>query len=142
MFIYPRTIRFHETDAAGVVYFANVLTLCHEAYEASLAAAAVNIRSFFNGQETAVPVVHASVDFCRPIGCGDAIAIHLTPLQTAESAFEIAYRLHLNADDQPLLAQAVTRHVCLQTSPRQRTVLTPELIRWIVQWSGPALADG
>ncbi|MEM9980588.1 MAG: acyl-CoA thioesterase, partial [Cyanobacteria bacterium P01_D01_bin.2] len=61
-YTYRRTIRFHETDAAGVVYFANVLTLCHEAYEASLAAAGINVRVFFGGGSLAVPVVHGSVD--------------------------------------------------------------------------------
>ena len=46
-FLYTRTIRFHETDAAGVVYFANLLTLCHEAYEAALAEAGLDVKSFF-----------------------------------------------------------------------------------------------
>jgi len=32
-FVYGRTIRFQETDAAGVIYFSNVLVLCHEAYD-------------------------------------------------------------------------------------------------------------
>ena len=47
-FVYTRSIRFHETDAAGVVYFANVLVLCHEAYEASLAAAGIDLGEFFS----------------------------------------------------------------------------------------------
>jgi 1,4-dihydroxy-2-naphthoyl-CoA hydrolase len=56
-FIYSRTIHFQETDAAGVVYFANLLALCHEAYEASLAEAGVDLRQFFSsGGEVAVPV--------------------------------------------------------------------------------------
>ena len=32
-FAYYYTVRFQDTDAAGVVYFANVLRICHEAYE-------------------------------------------------------------------------------------------------------------
>ena len=46
-FTYERTIRLGDTDAAGIMFFANYLVLCHEAYEASLAAANwVNISLF------------------------------------------------------------------------------------------------
>lgn len=58
-FIYDRTIHFSETDSAGVVYFANILTLCHEAYEASLVASGIELRSFFSSKEIAVPITHA-----------------------------------------------------------------------------------
>ncbi|MBD2021122.1 1,4-dihydroxy-2-naphthoyl-CoA hydrolase, partial [Leptolyngbya sp. FACHB-36] len=44
-FVYSRTVRFSDTDAAGVVYFASALSICHEAYEASLAAVGVDLRS-------------------------------------------------------------------------------------------------
>ena len=46
-FTLRRVIRFQETDAAGVVYFANLLALCHEAYEASLAHAGIALKPFF-----------------------------------------------------------------------------------------------
>jgi len=34
-FTYSRTVHFADTDAAGVVFFANFLAICHEAYEES-----------------------------------------------------------------------------------------------------------
>ncbi|MHC5822651.1 MAG: acyl-CoA thioesterase, partial [Nostoc sp.] len=46
-FTYNRTVRFQDTDAAGVVYFASVLSICHEAYEESLEASSINIKDFF-----------------------------------------------------------------------------------------------
>lgn len=145
-FSYARVIRFHETDAAGVVYFANVLTLCHEAYEASLAAGGIDLKAFFSGRAVAVPVVHASVDFRRPIFCGDAIAIHLAPTLINDSTFEIAYQLYPD-NGQPgdqaatVLAQAVTRHVCIDAKTRQRSALTETLHHWLTQWSAPAPGD-
>lgn len=42
-FAYSRHIHFRDTDAAGVVFFANYLALCHEAYEEALAAAGLEI---------------------------------------------------------------------------------------------------
>ncbi len=128
-FTYRRIIRFHETDAAGVVYFANILTLCHEAYEAALASAGINLREFFGGGSLAVPVVHGSVDFRRPLRCGDEVEIALTPQILDDSTFEISYCL-TNAD-QKTVATTLTRHVCIEAMSRQRHPLSVELAQWI-----------
>jgi len=45
-FTYRRTIRFADTDAAGVVFFPNYFSICHEAYEESLAADGIEFQSF------------------------------------------------------------------------------------------------
>jgi len=74
---YFRTIRFADTDAAGVVYFASLLSICHEAYEASLLRIGVDMRQFFSGSSIALPIVHAEIDFFQPLMCGDQIQISL-----------------------------------------------------------------
>ncbi len=135
-FVYARVIRFQETDAAGVVYFANLLALCHEAYEASLADAGVNLRQFFSSAgELAVPIAHAAVDFYQPMYCGDVIAITLTPRQLSPQSFEISYTITSQAskrgDDAKPIAQALTRHVCISLRDRRRQVLTAALVDWI-----------
>jgi 1,4-dihydroxy-2-naphthoyl-CoA hydrolase len=148
-FKYSRVIRFHETDAAGVVYFANLLTLCHEAYEASLQAAGIDLKSFFSGQSAlAVPIVHAEANFYQPLFCGDAIAILLTPKALSPHSFEVNYRIVAeSAIEQALennepestqpkpLAQALTRHVCINGQNRSRQALTPKLADWLNAWS-------
>ncbi|MFG6096511.1 acyl-CoA thioesterase [Leptothoe sp. ISB3NOV94-8A] len=138
LFTYRRTIRFHETDAAGVVYFANILTLCHEAYEAALADAGINTREFFGGMALAVPVVHASVDFRRPLHCGDEVEIALTPHRLNETTFEIRYCLKGAAEK--TVATALTRHVCIDSTSRQRHPLSPELEQWM-QSATPSLPN-
>ena len=130
-FLYNRTIRFHETDAAGVVYFANLLTLCHEAYEASLADAGLDTRHFFSGtDEVAVPIVRAEVDFFQPLFCGAVIAITLSPKQLDAHSFEITYAI-THADSSQKVAQASTRHVSISPLTRRRSPLTEDLLAWI-----------
>src|SRR4028118_1740717 len=92
-FTYTRTVHFQDTDAAGVVYFANVLAMCHEAYEASLATSGISLKSFFNDPTVAIPIVHASVDFLRPLFCGDQLLIQVIPKSITDSKFEIDYQL-------------------------------------------------
>ena len=150
-FIYRRVIRFHETDAAGVVYFASLLSLCHEAYEAAIASNSVfKPRQFFSGAAAvAVPIVHTKADFYQPLFCGDAVAIALTPQQLTPHSFEIAY-LITSAEDcakssdagQPKpFVKALTRHVCISTSTRRRAALSDELVSWIACLAAPEPAQ-
>ncbi|OUC11600.1 MAG: hypothetical protein B0A82_26985 [Alkalinema sp. CACIAM 70d] len=153
-FIYDRTIRFSDTDAAGVVYFANGLNLCHEAYEASLQASGLDLRSFFSGGQSVVfPIVHASIDFRRPMHCGDRIQVHLQPRSTSESEYEIQYQIFIcdNSTEtasipstttpelkspQPttLAATAVTRHVCIAPQQRKRQPYSSDIAAWLAFW--------
>lgn len=130
-FIYQRTVRFQDTDAAGVVYFANILTMCHEAYEESLTASGINLKLFFSNSNVAIPIVHASVYFFRPMFCGDKISIHLTPQRLGIDKFEINY-LIIGLEEKQV-AKAITKHVCINPASRTREELPNETIQWLQQ---------
>ena len=134
-FVYQRTVRFSDTDAAGVVYFANVLSMCHEAYEASLAAAGINLKDFFSSSEVAVPIVHASADFFQPMRCGDQLDIHLAPKLLQDSEFEIAYNVFLENQLEQSISNAHTRHVCIDLATRHRRSLPASISQWLERWT-------
>lgn len=133
-FTYTRTVRFQDTDAAGVVYFTNVLAMCHEAYEASLAASGINLKAFFSNAQLAIPIIHANVDFYRPMFAGDRLTIQLTPKQLAGDEFEIAYQVFLGEITGKSAAKAVTKHVCIDSVNRTRTQLSEQLMQWLSQF--------
>jgi len=133
-FTYSRIVYFQDTDAAGVVYFANVLAICHEAYEASLTASGINLKAFFSNATVAIPIVHASVDFYRPMFCGDKLLIQLNPQQLTEDKFEISYEIFINEVTDRCAAKAVTKHVCIDAIARTRKQLSEELIQWLGQF--------
>jgi len=128
-------VRFHETDAAGVVYFANGLAICHGAYEASLSAVGIDLAQFFSPAELAYPVVRATIDFWQPMRCGDALKVWLQPQRLDGSTFEVEYQIFPDrpGDERPL-ARALTRHVCIQTQARRRHPLPPEMETWLHRW--------
>ncbi|MGF1457753.1 MAG: acyl-CoA thioesterase [Leptolyngbyaceae cyanobacterium] len=132
MFNFERTIRFQDTDAAGVVYFAQVLSICHEGYEASLQATGVDLKVFFRGSTVAVPITHTTADLHRPLRCGDVIRVELQPMQISPDSFEIKYQLR--AANGKIAAFATTRHVCIDTTTRQRQALSLELVQWLQTW--------
>lgn len=132
-FVHYRTIRFADTDAAGVVYFANLLSICHEAYEASLAAAGIDLKAFFRGETIALPIVHAEADYWQPFFCGEVCVISLSPALLSPHKFEIRYRLQQpnQVGTDKAAGQAQTLHVCIDRQSRERMALPPELHQWL-----------
>jgi 1,4-dihydroxy-2-naphthoyl-CoA hydrolase len=127
-FTYNRSVRFQDTDAAGVVYFANILGICHEAYEESLEAAGIDLKAFFSNPAVAFPIVHANLDFFRPIFCGDKLLISLMPQKLGGEKFEIGYEISLA---EVIVAKAITRHVCIDVVSRSKQELPSEIINWL-----------
>ncbi len=137
-FCYEYTIQFRDTDAAGVVYFANIVSICHVAYEASLTQTGIDLKLFVNNTEFAVPITHVSADFLRPLFCGDRVVIQLKPQLTESNKFEIKYQICLknSLDNEsaslPICATALTKHVVVDRHTRKRKELPEILTNWLV----------
>jgi 1,4-dihydroxy-2-naphthoyl-CoA hydrolase len=128
VFNYYRTIHLADTDAAGVIYFARMLSICHEAYEVGLKTAGIDLKSFFQNSSVAIPIVHGEIDFFRPVFCGDELIIELTPKLLNETSFEINY-LILGIVGQENYAKAKTKHVCINPETRKRVNLPDYLLK-------------
>lgn len=126
---YSRTIYLKDTDAAGVIYFATLLSICHEAYEDHLIQSGINLKSFFRDPEIALPIVHGEIDFFQPLFCGDRIEIQLISNLLNENSFEICYRIFLADFPDKTIAQAKTKHICINPFSRQKIPLPDNLHR-------------
>ncbi|MBE9221967.1 acyl-CoA thioesterase [Cyanobacterium stanieri LEGE 03274] len=115
-FIYDRKIHFADTDSAGVVYFAQLLSMCHEAYEAYLESLEIDLHGFFQNPTMAIPIVHGEIDFFSPLFCGDTIQVYLKFIALNSKAFEIEYTIE--KEDQKV-ATGKTRHVCINPQTRK-----------------------
>lgn len=130
-FIYSRRIRFPDTDAAGVVFFANYLIICHEAYEEALLASGVELKRFFDEAGVIIPIARTHCDFHRPLRCGDAVEVEVVPELLKESEFQLNHKLFLTGSARKLAATAQTTHVCIDATSRRRTALPANLLAWI-----------
>jgi 1,4-dihydroxy-2-naphthoyl-CoA hydrolase len=127
-----RTVRFGDTDAAGVMHFHQLLRWCHEAYEESLARFGIPAGEIFPapGRQPAValPIVHCQADFRQPLVCGDPLAIALSPERLDPGAFAVRYRFERDGAE---VARALTRHLAIDATSRARCALPPALQRWL-----------
>ncbi|AZB73120.1 acyl-CoA thioesterase [Synechococcus elongatus] len=126
---FQRVVRFADTDAAGVVYFAQLLSICHEAYEAAIADLGFDVRSFFSDRGTLIlPIVHAGIDYRRPVHCGDRLTIDLQATALSSDRFQIDYQVSCEGQ---AVAQAQTVHRCLTSQTRKRSPLPDRLQTWL-----------
>lgn len=130
-FLYRRTVHFPDTDAAGVVFFANYLSFCHEAYEEALAAAGVELNRFFRETGTIIPVSKAEAEYFRPLATGDRVEISVTPRSLTEASFELRYELTRAGTPPKRVGAARTEHVCIDAKTRSRVPLPPAVASWV-----------
>ena len=130
-FNYLRRIYLADTDAAGVVYFAKGLEICHQAYEESLAEAGINLNQTIREGKTALPIVRAEIDFLRPIFLGDEIQVSLNTSLVSNSEFAIAYQISPSDRLEQVLVKAQTQHVCIDPQIRKRIDLPSMVLEWL-----------
>ena len=130
-FAYARTVRLADTDAAGVVYFARTLSLCHEAYEAALEAAGVDLNDLLGSAGIVVPIAKSEAEYLRPLRPGEKLRITVAPEVISENAFTIRFELVKLGPPEKIAARVRTEHVCTSPVKRERVPLPPALRNWI-----------
>lgn len=130
-----RTVRFGETDAAGVMHFDQLLRWCHEAWEESLNRYGIGAGTIFPGcrdaserPTIALPVVHCEADFQRPVHGGDDLRILLEPQRLNPGCFEVRYRFQIEEAE---VARGLIRHLAIETESRRRCALPEPIDLWL-----------
>lgn len=131
-FSYHRTIHFPDTDAAGVVFFARYLFICHEAYEEALAAAGVSLGGFFADHGVVVPISMSEASYQRPLVCGDKVRVEVAPTRLSDNSYALDYVLWKQQGSGEKRAAVVrTEHVCIDSTTRERRPLPAPIAAWV-----------
>jgi len=130
-FSYVRTIRFADTDAAGVVFFANYLSICHEAYEEALACADIELNAFFTDERVIVSIAKTEAQFLRPLKAGEKVRVTVSAAALTENSYEILFEMIRIGPPDKVAAKIRTEHVCLDSTSRKRAALPEPLKTWV-----------
>ena len=130
-----RTVRFGDTDAAGVMHFHQLLRWCHEAWEESLELYGIEAKTIFPGcrdqecwPDTALPVVQCSANFKKALHGGDQLIVRLTPQRIDQGCFEVRSQFLLNEQE---VANGLIRQLAINAQTRRRCPLPEAISRWI-----------
>lgn len=133
MFEYNTTIKMHETDAAGVFFFANQFKLVHDAYEAFLESKGLSLKNLLVNTAFLLPIVHAETDFKAPLRVGDGVVVRLKLKKTGNTSFTLAHEIY--KDGTELTGTGETVHVCIDKNSGLKIPLPIELLETICRHS-------
>jgi 1,4-dihydroxy-2-naphthoyl-CoA hydrolase len=85
-------VALHDTDAAGVLFFAHLFRHAHDAYEAWMATLGFPLDAIVRDGELRLPLVHAEADYRRPLRHGEAVTVQLAVGEVRERSFVIDYK--------------------------------------------------
>ena len=124
MYRHETRIRLADTDAAGVLYFASLLRIAHEAYEAWFESAGLPIATVMRDRTYALPIVHAEADFKLPLVLGDRVVVTLTVSELGDRSFTIQYGLE---GPHGVAGTARTVHVAIDRTEKRSMPLPAEV---------------
>ena len=93
MFTCTTHVRMNDTDAAGVIYFANQFRIAHEAFEHFLDSVNLGVAHMLDNTEYRFPIIHAEADYRSPLKVGDALTIHMTVDRIGESSVALGFQI-------------------------------------------------
>ena len=106
-FEHDLTVRFHEVDRAGIVFFGRIFEFCHVGFEEVLSA--MGMTSVFQEENWGMPLVHAEADFKRPMLMGDKITVSLSVEKMSTGSITFGFEV-LGAEDRGVRAVAKQVH--------------------------------
>jgi 1,4-dihydroxy-2-naphthoyl-CoA hydrolase len=87
------TIKLHDTDTAGILFYANQFRIIHDIYEKFLSQIGFDFRGRFERGDFYIPIIHAEADFLQPLKVGDTIEIALNVARVGQTSFTLQYTL-------------------------------------------------
>lgn len=124
VFRFLYTIGLHDTDAAGLIFSANIIRICHIAYEALLEDVGYGIAVLFERRTMSLPVVHIEADFVRPLTVGTKVEIVARVALIGKSSYRMVYELRDPVGE--VCATAATVQVCVDLRTREPMDLPAE----------------
>lgn len=107
-----KTVRLNETDAAGVMFFAQVYDDAHQCYEDFLEQSGLSISQILKQGEYILPIAHSSAKHLQPILLGQHLEIQLNITKVSLHSFVIEYEF-INTSNNAMVAQVQSVHVCV-----------------------------
>ena len=131
-FIYRTQIKLHDTDAAGLLFFANQFSIVHDAYEQVLEKFGCSFTTMLKKRSYFLPIVHAESDYKAPLFVGDRISIAITVGHIGETSFSFEYVIR-NAQKK-IVGTAKTIHVTINKKSHKKITLPKELRTKLIQF--------
>ncbi|MBL8681524.1 MAG: acyl-CoA thioesterase [Myxococcales bacterium] len=124
-------VRFQDIDAAGIMFFAKVFELFHDAYVAALGARGVSLAAVLDERVWAAPITRSEARFRRPMRFGDELDVELR-VEVGERELTVNYRVCSARDGSIEHATGSTTHAFVDRATFRRIEI-PEAVQRALQ---------
>ncbi len=123
---YRFTVGMSSVDAAGVMFFPELLRHTHDAYESFMKSLGHELRQVLATGDYLLPIRHAEADYIFPMFLGAEFVAHVQVARIGKTSFRIATRF-VESNEQ-VSAHSETTHVCVDTATGRPTTV-PDALR-------------
>lgn len=109
-FSYRHRLKLAQTDAGGVVFFAQSLVIAHDAWEAVLDEVGFSVARIIRERQFALPIVEANTQLLRPMRAGDDVDVVITLEKLGTSSVIVRSALAVGGE---AVGACRTVHVCI-----------------------------
>lgn len=120
----------HDTDMAGILYFARQFRFAHDALEDFFESEGLSFPQLFHSEDFVFVIVHVEGDYFQPLNIGDKLEIHFTVGHIGTLSFSTHYEIYKSPD--LLVGSAKIVHVTLDNKTRKKIPI-PEKLREILK---------
>jgi acyl-CoA thioester hydrolase len=125
IFKWPVRVYYEDTDAAGVVFYANYLNFMERARTEWLRSLGFEQTTLFHDHNVVFVVRSLAVEFARPALFNDALEVTVEPLGAHGGVIEIAQKVRRGAQE---LVTAAVKIACVNTQSFKPVRIPPPIL--------------
>ncbi len=124
MFTTKKRINFFNCDPAGILFYGNIFSFCHSAYEEMISSFDLKL-NYWQNEEFVVPITSSNATYSTPLKTGDEVTIDVNVSELRKSSFELSYNCRNQSGD--LCIEVKTVHVFIDKKSWRKKELSPEI---------------
>lgn len=125
MYRIENSVKLTDTDAAGILFFANYFRLAHEAYESFMDSIDFGLSVILDESDFLLLIAHAESDYKESLRLGQQYSIEISVENIGSKSFRLMFEF-LNGSDVSI-ATVSTIHVAVDKATDQTISLPPKL---------------
>ena len=126
------TVRLHDTDAAGILFFGRQFYLAHDIYEDFLAHIGFPMEKIIAEESFFVPIVHSESQYHLPMRAGDRGEITLKVVAIGNTSYTLEYQI-LTSNGKPS-GSSKTVHVSIDRATGKKIALPEKFKAALLQF--------
>ena len=123
------TIKMHDTDATGFIYFNQVFRLACDAFEEALEHKGIIVHEIVAKHDLAFPIVASSSQYFAPLGLSQRVKIELYLKRIREKSFCL-HSSFIKVDCETLASEVEITHACISSKTRVSCSVPDQLINF------------